>query len=77
MLQPSIAFWLKLVNHVPFPLQEKSNSLDPSEMHILCFCYLCNFSLVQNASNEWYIKLSYGPRWVTYIFGIGKLLSRY
>ncbi|XP_014522556.1 uncharacterized protein LOC106779042 isoform X2 [Vigna radiata var. radiata] len=25
----------------------------------------------QNASNEWYIKLSYGPRWVTYIFGIG------
>ncbi|KAK7373921.1 hypothetical protein VNO80_07343 [Phaseolus coccineus] len=27
----------------------------------------------QNASNEWYIKLSYGPRWVTYIFGIGGL----
>ncbi|KAL2337071.1 hypothetical protein Fmac_011517 [Flemingia macrophylla] len=27
----------------------------------------------QNASNEWYVKLSYGPRWVTYIFGIGGL----
>ncbi|KAK7395109.1 hypothetical protein VNO78_15651 [Psophocarpus tetragonolobus] len=25
----------------------------------------------QNASNEWYVKLSYGPRWLTYIFGIG------
>ncbi|KAH1242075.1 putative E3 ubiquitin-protein ligase XBAT35 [Glycine max] len=28
---------------------------------------------VLNASNEWYVKLSYGPRWVTYIFGIGGL----
>ncbi|TKY65832.1 putative E3 ubiquitin-protein ligase XBAT34 [Spatholobus suberectus] len=27
----------------------------------------------QNASSEWYVKLSYGPRWVTYIFGIGGL----
>ncbi|CAJ1805953.1 unnamed protein product [Sphenostylis stenocarpa] len=27
----------------------------------------------QNASNEWYIKISYGPRWITYIFGIGGL----
>ncbi|KAH1199327.1 putative E3 ubiquitin-protein ligase XBAT34 [Glycine soja] len=28
---------------------------------------------VLNASNEWYVKLSYGPRWMTYIFGIGGL----
>ncbi|KAG4925254.1 Putative E3 ubiquitin-protein ligase XBAT34 [Glycine soja] len=28
---------------------------------------------VENASNEWYVKLSYGPRWMTYIFGIGGL----
>ncbi|XP_045797785.1 E3 ubiquitin-protein ligase APD2-like [Trifolium pratense] len=28
----------------------------------------------QNTSNEeWYVKLSYGPRWLTYIFGIGGL----
>ncbi|XP_054781764.1 E3 ubiquitin-protein ligase APD2-like [Prosopis cineraria] len=28
----------------------------------------------QNTStNQWYIKLSYGPRWVTYIFGMGGL----
>ncbi|XP_057435239.1 E3 ubiquitin-protein ligase APD2-like [Lotus japonicus] len=28
----------------------------------------------QNTSNnEWYVKLSYGPRWMTYIFGIGGL----
>ncbi|KAJ1385916.1 Zinc finger, RING-type [Sesbania bispinosa] len=27
---------------------------------------------VENTSNdEWYVKVSYGPRWVTYIFGIG------
>ncbi|KAK7339881.1 hypothetical protein VNO77_20567 [Canavalia gladiata] len=25
----------------------------------------------QNTSNEWYVRLSYGPRWVTYTFGIG------
>ncbi|XP_027351326.1 uncharacterized protein LOC113862437 [Abrus precatorius] len=24
----------------------------------------------ENASNEWSVKVSYGPRWVTYIFGI-------
>ncbi|XAR50838.1 Ubiquitin--protein ligase [Bertholletia excelsa] len=23
------------------------------------------------ASNEWYVKLSYGPRWITYVVGIG------
>nr|KYP33595.1 E3 ubiquitin-protein ligase rififylin [Cajanus cajan] len=28
---------------------------------------------VLNASNEWHVKLSYGPRWVTYVFGIGGL----
>ncbi|CAI8612844.1 unnamed protein product [Vicia faba] len=28
----------------------------------------------QNTSNdEWYVKLTYGPRWLTYIFGIGVL----
>lgn len=28
----------------------------------------------QNTSNdEWYVKLNYGPRWLTYIFGIGGL----
>ncbi|XP_028764334.1 uncharacterized protein LOC114722465 [Neltuma alba] len=28
----------------------------------------------QNTSgNQWYVKLSYGPRWVTYIFGMGGL----
>ncbi|KAF7845364.1 E3 ubiquitin-protein ligase rififylin [Senna tora] len=26
---------------------------------------------VNTSSNEWYVKLSYGPRWVTYIFGMG------
>uniref|UniRef100_A0A5B6ZBF9 RING-type domain-containing protein n=1 Tax=Davidia involucrata TaxID=16924 RepID=A0A5B6ZBF9_DAVIN len=25
----------------------------------------------QGASNEWYVKLSYGPRWVSYLVGIG------
>ncbi|KAK4253266.1 hypothetical protein QN277_010590 [Acacia crassicarpa] len=25
------------------------------------------------SSNQWYVKLSYGPRWVTYIFGMGGL----
>ncbi|RDX97969.1 putative E3 ubiquitin-protein ligase XBAT34, partial [Mucuna pruriens] len=26
-----------------------------------------------NSSNEWYVKVSYGPRWMTYICGIGGL----
>ncbi|KHN36429.1 Putative E3 ubiquitin-protein ligase XBAT35 [Glycine soja] len=41
----------------------------PQQARLLsCTCFK-----EMNASNEWYVKLSYGPRWVTYIFGIGGL----
>lgn len=45
--------------------------MDISVPLLLHFIYVFS-SLVQNASyDEWYVKLSYGPRWVTYIVGIG------
>ena len=28
-------------------------------------------------SDEWYVKLSYGPRWMTYIVGVGILFSSF
>ncbi|PNY05222.1 protein aberrant pollen development 1 [Trifolium pratense] len=32
-----------------------------------------NTAVLNTSNEEWYVKLSYGPRWLTYIFGIGGL----
>lgn len=41
----------------------------------LNFCLLWFSYFVQDSpSNEWYVKMSYGPRWATYVVGIGIFL---